>query len=125
MSQPTGCENFRLAESQPKVEELDPTLHRDSEVFGLDVAMNKLVGMRIGQTERRLANDLAGVFDRDAVQPANEFVGVESVDVFHHQVVDFACETGIKRLNDVGGVDASDRAHLTFEAFDRAGSSRR
>ena len=65
-----------------------------------------------------LADQLAGVRDRQRAMPSHQFVQIQPVHVLHHQeplAVDFA---GVVGLDDVGVVDPPDRFHLAFKAGD-------
>jgi hypothetical protein len=87
----------------------------------LDVAVDHAVFVGVLQTERRLANEVAGVGHLQWPLLLDVLRQVGPLDELHDQEVRAACLVGVVRRDDVGVMEFGRRLHFTMEALDSLG----
>ena len=109
-----------LEPGEAEVEEPHAAVAGEHDVRRLDVAVHHAVLVYALEPEGRLADDLAGVGDRQRVAAAEHLAGAQAVDVLHDQQARAADLAGVVGADDVRMIDRPGGLHLAVEAGDRA-----
>ena len=104
---------------ESKVEQLDVSHAIEHDVGGFDVAMDDAQGVRVGERQRQLPSDLAGIRRRDRTDNSRELAQIQSINKFHRQILHTRVRACIGGGDDSGMLQLSSGTNLAFEALQR------
>ena len=77
--------------------------------------------MRVGESQRQLPSDLAGIRRGDRTDAARELAQIQSIHKFHRQILHTGVRACIGGGDDAGMLQLPSGTNLAFEALQRLG----
>ena len=106
----------RTAVHETEIQNLHHSMPVDDQIGRLDITVHETGRMRMSQSERRLANDIAGFSDGKWSAVMHGLCQVLPVDEFGDEISQTVRASGIDGVDDVGMLKFSKRAGLLFKA---------